>query len=133
MSRASALARGQVAAELGMVDTCTIRRVTGTATDDFSGAVTKTYLSPDSYAGKCRVQMRLAQSTEHDAGEDFVRLLRVEIQLPMSVSGLEVGDEVTVTASADPDLMGRTFLIRDLFHKTEATARRVQCTERTGS
>jgi hypothetical protein len=39
---------------------------------------------------------------------------------------------VTITASVnDPDLVGRVFLIRDLFHKTEPTARRVGVIERT--
>jgi hypothetical protein len=50
----------------------------------------------------------------------------------VSVTGLEVGDEVTITASRDPDLIGRAFLVRDLFHKTDASSRRVQLTERTG-
>jgi hypothetical protein len=37
-----------------------------------------------------------------------------------------------MTASAyDPDLPGRVFLVRDLFGKTEATARRVQVEEVT--
>lgn len=133
MSRASVLARGQAAAEAGMVDACTIRRVTDTTTDDFSGAITNTYLSPNPYSGKCRIQSALARSEPHDTGEDYVLLLRVQLQLPVSVTGLVVGDEVTITAAAnDPDLAGRVFLIRDLFHKTDPTARRVEITERTG-
>jgi hypothetical protein len=134
MSRAVVLARGRLAAELSMVDTCTIRRRTGVTTNQDTGVPTVTYLSPDPYAGKCRVQQHQAQSQQQTAGEDYLLLLRLEVQLPMSVVGLEVGDEITVTASAnDPDLPGRTFLIHDLAHKTDATARRVQCTERTGS
>jgi hypothetical protein len=131
MSRETLLARAQAAAVAGMADACTIRRVTGTVTDDFSGTVTPTYASL--YAGKCRVQQRLAQSTQEDAGEDYLQLLRLEVQLPMSVTGLEVNDQITITASVDADLAGRTFLIRDLFHKSEASARRVQCIERTAS
>jgi hypothetical protein len=134
MDRAALLARAQAAAEAGMVDTCTIRRVTGEAMDPNTGVVGPTYLSPDPYAGKCRVQQHQATADQHDAGQDYLLLLRLEVQLPMAVAGLEVGDEVTITASAyDPDLPGRVFLIHDLAHKTEATARRVQCTERTGS
>lgn len=132
MSRASALARGRAMAELGMVDACVIRRVTGTATDDFSGTVTPTYA--DLYTGKCRVQQHQATADTKDVGEDQQFLLRIEVQLPMSVTGLRVGDEITMTSSAsDPDLPGRMFRIHDLAHKTEATARRVQCVERTGS
>lgn len=134
MSRASVLARGQAKAAEGRVDTCTIRRVTGETTNPTTGAVTPTYQSPDLYSGPCRFQNALALSEPHDVGEDFVRLLRIELQLPVSVTGLEVGDEVTcVSAAHDPDLAGRVFLVRDLAHKTEPTARRVQLTERTGS
>jgi hypothetical protein len=85
------------------------------------------------YTGKCRVQQHQATADEKDIGEDNLLLLRVEVQLPMSVTDLEVGDVITMTASAnDPDLPGRAFRIHDLAHKTEATARRVQCVEVTG-
>lgn len=131
MSRESVLARGQTAALLGMRDACTIRRITGETTDDFSGEIVKTYT--DLYAGQCRVQQHQATADRQDVGEDYLLLLRLEVQLPMTVVGLEVGDEITMTASAgDPDLVGRVFRIHDLAHKTDATARRVQCTERTG-
>lgn len=113
-----------------MVDACTIRRRTGTTTDD-DGNVVPTY-GPDLYSGKCRIQQPNAQATQADVGEDHLLLLRIEVQLPMSVTGIEVGDEITVTASAhDPDLVGRVFLVRDLAHKTHATSRRVGVTERT--
>lgn len=134
MSRARVLAAGRRAAEAGMVDTCTIRRRIGETTDPVTGAVTPTYLSPDPYAGKCRVQQPTATARPHDVGQDFQLLLRLEVQLPMSVVGIEVGDEITITASAhDPDLVGRVFLAHDLAHKTDATARRIAVVERTGS
>ena len=130
MNRAEVTARGRIAAEQGMVDACTIRRRTGESTDPDTGETTPAYLTP--YAGKCRVQQSPAQAQQQDAGQDFMLLLRLEVQLPMSVVGLQVGDEITITASVhDPDLVGRTFLIRDLAHKTHATARRMQVTERT--
>lgn len=129
MSRASALARGQTAAELGMVDACTIRRNSGSVLDDFSGTTTETWSSV--YAGKCRVQQGIAQAAEGETGEDYLLHLRLVVQLPMATTGLKVGDEVTISASQDPDLVGRVFLVRDLFHKTDATARRVGVTERT--
>lgn len=132
MSRVSVLARGRLAAEAGMVDACTITRVAGRSTDTTTGAVTLT--TSTLYTGKCRVQQLQAQVSTEDVGEDQVLLLRLEVQLPMGVTGLQVGDRITVTASAhDADLVGRVFRVHDLAHKTHATARRVQCLEVTGS
>lgn len=125
------LTRGRAAAEALMQDTCTIRRPSGTTTDPDTGVITPTYGDP-LYEGKCRVQMAGAQAAAQQPGEAYLLMLRLEVQLPMSVTGLEVDDEITITASThDPDLVGRVFLIRDLFHKTHATSRRVQVTERT--
>lgn len=129
MSRAAVLARAQAAALDGMRDTCTIRRETGEATDPFSGVITPTWAAL--YAGRCRVQQGLAQADQHDTGEDYQLQLRMVLQIPASVTGLKVGDEVTITASQDPDLVGRVFLVRDLMHKTDLSSRRVGITERT--
>jgi hypothetical protein len=132
MSRDALLAEAQDFAEEGMVDACVIRRVTGWTTDDFSGTRVPTYLSPDPYTGKCRVQQALVQSTREDAGQDDVLLLRLELQLPVVGSeGLAVGDLVTIIASRDADLVGRSLVIRDLAHKTDASSRRLQLIERT--
>lgn len=132
MSRDELLGRAQAAAELGMVDTCTIRRVTGTTDDPVTGYGVDAYLSPDPYTGKCRVQQGIAQADEEEVGEDFQLRLRLVVQLPVAVVGVAINDEVTITASRDPDLLGRTFLVRDLFHKTDASSRRIGVTERTG-
>lgn len=134
MSRATVLARGRVAAEAGMVDTCTIRRkAAGGTTDPDTGYPTQSYTAL--YTGRCRVQQHQASAQREDVGEDRLLLLRIEVQLPVDGSeGLAVGDEITVTAAAhDADLVGRVFLIHDLAHATEKTSRRVQCLERTAS
>lgn len=130
MSRTSAVARGRAAAEAGMVDTCTIRRRTGETTDAFSGEVTPTWMPV--YDGRCRFQQQQAQAQQTDAGQAYLLLQRIEVQLPMSVVGLQVGDEITCTAAVrDPDLVGRVFLVRDLAFKTDATSRRIRAEERT--
>lgn len=128
MSIASALAQGRQTAEKLMVDACVIRRRTGETTGP-GGVVTATYSTL--YTGKCRVQQPNAQAQQQDAGEAYLLMVRLEVQLPMSVTGLQAEDQVTVTDSVDPDLPGRVFVIRDLAHKTHATARRVGVTERT--
>lgn len=130
MSVTTALARGRAAAEALMVDVCTIRRVTGHTTDDTSGVITP--VSSALYTGPCKVQQAKATAGAQDVGEAHLLMLRLEVHLPMSVVGLQAHDEITITASAhDQDLVGRVFLIRELAHKTAATARRVGVEERT--
>ena len=129
MSRAAVLARGRIAAEIGMVDTCTIRHRTGETTDPYSGEVVATWA--DLYEGKCRFQHRDGQAQQVDVGEAYVLLQRAEVQLPVSAVGIDVGDEITCTASRDPDLVGRVFLVHDLAYRTDATSRRLQIQEQT--
>lgn len=132
MSRAALLARARAAATAGMADTCRIRRRTGeSTTNDATGVVTPAY-GADVYTGPCRVQARRETSSSSEVAEDRVVLLAMEVQLPMTVTGLAIGDEITVLTSAtDPDLPGRLLLITSLAHKTDASARRVQVIERT--
>jgi hypothetical protein len=124
------LARGRAAAEALMVDACVIKRVSSSTTDPNTGVVTPTYSTI--YTGKCRVQQARAQGASADVGEAALVLLRHEVQLPITVTGLQEGDQVTITASVnDADLVNRVFVVRDLGHKTHLTARRVQVSEVT--
>lgn len=130
MSRDTVLARGRAMAEAGFVDACVIRRVTGSTTDQNTGAITPTYSTV--YTGPCRVQQSAPSAAAVDVGQAALLMLRLEIQLPMSLVGLQTEDEVTMAASVyDADLVGRTFLIRDLAHGTHKTARRIGVEERT--
>jgi hypothetical protein len=115
-----------------MVDACSIERVTGTTTDRSTGVVDE--VTSSIYAGRCRVQQsKSGEGNRMDPSETSVVLLRLQVQLPMSVVGLAEGDLITVTSSAlDADLPGRQFRIHDLAHKTHATSRRVLATEVTG-
>lgn len=133
MSRESVLARGRTAALAGMADACTIRRRNGGTSDPVTGYPTQPYT--DLYAGRCRVQQAVAIARPHEVGEDHVLIVRFDLQLPIDgTDGLKVDDEVTITAAVnDADLIGRVFDILELAHKSEATARRVGMTERTGS
>ena len=113
----------------GCVDTCTIKRVTGEVTD-VDGNVTPTYTAL--YSGVCRIQQQQPYAERKDVGQAYLLLLRLEVQLPMTVTGLAPDDLLTmVTSVTDPDLPGRVFRVRDLAHKTDASSRRVQCTEIT--
>lgn len=129
MSAQTAIVQGRRAAEALMVDACTVRRKTGETTGP-GGVITPTYSTL--YTGKCRVQQPTALARPHQPGDAFILMVRLDVQLPMSVTGLQAEDQITITASAlDPDLVGRTFVVWDLAHKTHATARRVGVQERT--
>jgi hypothetical protein len=52
------------------------------------------------------------------------------LQLPMSVTGVQVEDVVAITASGlDPDLPGRKFRVASQAAKTHASARRLELIE----
>lgn len=130
MSAETHARRGQAAAERLMVDACTIRRQTGESTGP-GGVITPTY-GADLYSGKCRVQTKSEMGAATDVGEATVYVLRHEVQLPISATGLAEGDQVTITASVlDPDLVGKVFTVRDVTAKTHLTARRLIVTEVT--
>lgn len=130
MSIAGAIAAGRRAAEALMVDTCVITYITSTSTDDLTGLVTDQRATR--YTGPCRIQAPAAQGQRDDVGEVTVTVLRLQLQLPtVGSEAVDRGDQVVVTASVDPALLGRTWVVRDLAHKTHATARRMTIEEVT--
>jgi hypothetical protein len=133
MSATSVTLRGRAAALALMVDTCTITRTTGTSTNLQTGAVTPT--TSTIYSGVCRVQRLPSGGVARPAtvGEAQVYQQPLYVQVPTSVAGVLVDDVVTVTASAlDPDLVGRTFWVKELGAKTHATAHRLGVEEVLG-
>jgi hypothetical protein len=129
MSRQQLLEEARAFFLEGCVDTCTIKRLTGDTTD-IDGVITPTYTTL--YTGACRVQQQQPYAERKDVGQAYLLALRLEVQLPMTVTGLEPDDILTiVTSLMDADLPGREFVVRDLAHKTDATSRRVQCSEIT--
>lgn len=124
-----------------MLDTCTIRRETGSTTNRSTGQPTKTYvqiypaISTGDVAGPCRVQEIFGFARETNPSPDQSQLARYRIlQLPVA-SSLDVrgGDLVTVVSCGnDADLIGVEMVLRDQSGKTEATARRLGMEEITG-
>lgn len=132
MTAAEALAAGRVAAEELMVDECTVRRRTGETTDPLTGEVAPTY-AVILTGQKCKVQTRGNWGESRDVGEAARVILSLEVHFPITVVALEVRDEITIDAAVhDPDLVGRVLRVKDLHHKSFATARRVMCQEVTG-
>jgi hypothetical protein len=130
MSATSAVLAGRRAAERLMRDACTITRAGTPVTNDATGQVTNTPTTV--YSGKCRVQQTVPVSKPGNVGQAAVWLQRLELQVPMTATGIQSDDLVTITASAlDADLVGRTFHVRELGHKSHMTSRRVQLEEVT--
>ena len=133
MSATSVTLRGQVAALALMQDACTVTRITGQSTNTQTGAVTNT--TSTVYSGRCKIQQVVTGGLARPAsvGEAQVWQLPLHAHLPMTAVGVQVGDIVTVAASVlDADLVGRTFWVRELFHKSYATARRLGLEEVAG-
>jgi uncharacterized protein YwlG (UPF0340 family) len=129
MSIGTAIARGRTAAEALMVDTCVIKRRTGQTTGA-GGVITPTFTTL--YTGKCRVQVKTAARQGGDIGQAYVVVEEREVQLPMTVTGLREGDQITITAAAlDPDLVGRAYVVHDVVAKTQLTSRRATVLEVT--
>lgn len=129
MSANTLLVRAQAAAKALMVDACTIKHKTGESTDAV-GNVIPTYST--TYTGVCKVQQRQVEARPATVGEAAVFISRLELHVPVSVTGVASDDLVTITASAhDADLVGRTFRIRELAHKSFPSARRFSIIEVT--
>jgi hypothetical protein len=114
-----------------MVDTVTITRVTGSTTDTDTGVVAPTTATV--YTGRAKIQQSEVPTGEpRNLGEASVLVVRLELHLPVSATGLLIDDVATVTASVlDPDLVGKRLVIRFVARKTFLTARRCDVTEVT--
>lgn len=130
MSAESVTLAGRAAAEALMRDTCDIARADAEpVTDPDTGVVTYPVGAPY-FSGSCRVQLPNVSEREVDAAEREWTEQAALVMVPMSVTGVRVGDVVTVTASVlDPDLVARKYTVVGLMHKTHATARRLRCRE----
>ena len=124
MSVVGIIARGRRLAERLMVDQCIIQHQTGLVTDPATGVVSPAYATI--YTGKCKVQTFTNRELLKSAGEYQFVIQRYEVQVPVSAVGVQVNDEVVITATEfDPDLVGRSYRVVGLMNKSQATARRL--------
>lgn len=124
MSATTALLRGRVAAESLMLDAVTIARTTGSSTDQDTGVVTPTLNTL--YTGKAKIHQAGAAGSPTTLGEAEVFTSTLEVHVPITVTGIQPDDLVTVTASAlDADLVGKTYRVRGIADKSFLTARRL--------
>ena len=130
MTAATTAARGRVAAEREMTSACTIApRGTEPTTDPDTGAVTFP-AGVAVYTGKCRVRpvtSRGGGTLEIGGAEMFA--FDYLISVPFSVTGVQEGHRVTVTASPDQALVGVVVEVQKVDRGEHITARRLSCTE----
>lgn len=111
-----------------MLDSCTVKRVTGTVTDPLTGQDTPTYATL--YTGRAKVQTFEAFEQTPEAGGHQFTVQRYAVHVPVGAWAPAVGDLVTIdTAALDPNLATRTFRVVALLHKTAATAYRLGVTD----
>ncbi|MBU9111865.1 DUF6093 family protein [Bifidobacterium ruminantium] len=123
---ASFLAKARANAEDLMTDQCVVTRPGDTTTDPETG-LPNTGTTPV-YAGKCKVQTSGGLASENVEGSAAQSMGAVSlvwslyIHFPFGTS-LRNGDLVTVTSSANPELVGRRYrMISPQSEKSWATA-----------
>lgn len=121
-----------------MRDSCTITVATAGDPDPVTGAAPWATVYPDPAwpadhswkRGPCKVQALNAQEGNPEAGEAIFTVQRYRVDVPVGSFEPSVGDVVTITAATlDPYLVGRTFRVVALLHKTAATAYRLAVEE----
>jgi len=133
MTAVTLIPRGRVAAERDMIDTCTVRRASGSSADPETGVISAGHTTV--YSGKCKVQQTTPAATPTVVGEAEVFIGQMQLHLPVSTAsaGVAPGDVVTIdTCVLDASLVGKKFKLRGPAHKSFATARRFPATEVSG-
>lgn len=102
------LAQMRATSETALPDTCTI---TGGSTGTFDPATGEyTTTATTTYNGPCRIrQYGNAQDNVVLVGDLDAVLARYVVTLPASATGIAVNQVLTITASDDADLVGRSF------------------------
>lgn len=126
------LAAARQAHEALMVDACTITRA-GAPSLNRSTSVLTPGTPTTLYQGKCLVKPQRVPRNQQ-AGERLTVVARYEVALPfaaLATDDLQVGDTVTITASGDPRLVGKTFAVMADDFGSHSTAWRLTVEEAT--
>ena len=114
--------QGRAAAESLMIDSCVVERLTGKTTDPVTGVVSDQW--DQVYAGRCKVQGRLAASTSPLSGEHVFTVEQLMVHLPIAAQS-QLDDRVTIMETElDSDLVGLKLRLKDLARGSFRTADR---------
>lgn len=109
-----------------MTDTCRIYRPQEALLNPNTGELVDN--ETEIYNGKCRVKPVPSMRTGGElVGEAVVARQAPIISIPFSVTTVDTGDRIQVTASADGSVLAKTYLIQAVIVGTHATARRLIC------
>ena len=116
-----------------MVDACTITRPgAGVGTFDPVTGETGAVARATVYTGRCSVTPREVVGQDRPAAGQVITVDMVDVAIPYGVTAVEVDDTVTITASLDPDAVGRDLVVQSVRAYTTATARRLVCVDDQG-
>ena len=105
------LTKARELSESFMGDACQVRRAGNRALSE----VTNIHAAPEVtviYTGVCRVSPSGPNTSE--LGGDLVTWKDAEVYLPVTTTGVKVGDYVVITASNDPAMVGKAFRITNV-------------------
>jgi hypothetical protein len=131
------IAGGRTLAESLMLDDCHITRPTSATTIDPDTGLPVVDPPTTIYGGtgdhdsdKCKIQSDSVQAVNPTSGDHSYTVDRLSVHVPVSATGIQVGDQVEITASAlDSGNVGRKFRVASTFRKTFATAQRLPVEE----
>jgi hypothetical protein len=123
-----AISEGRRTAEALMVDSCTIVRPGDPVTDPNTGGVTPP--ATVVYTGKAKVQPYEPYERNPEVAGAVMTVQRYAVHIPVGSYEPKIGDVVEVTAAMfDPQMVGNTFRVAALLHKSMSTAYRLAVEE----
>lgn len=130
MSATAALVGGRKMAESLMLDTCAITRPGKPGGIDPDTGLPTPAAGVPVWSGRCKVQSASVEVLNPSSGAHTYSIDRLTVHIPVSATGVKVGDTLTITASpTDPAQADRIFRVTGLFRKTFATAQRLSVEE----
>lgn len=118
-----ALTKVRELAESLMADTCNVTRAdSDTAPDPLTGQSTRITV----YTGKCKGQVSSSMNLTPEVSGQTLSIQRSELHFPVGAFDMQIDDLAEITASSNPDRVGRKFRITQVAPmKTFETAYRV--------
>ena len=110
------------------VDTCVVKRQTGSSFNDTTGVRTPTFTTQ--YSGPCLVRPRTSHDTQY--GQEQVVVFNHVLELPWDEDDPARGDLADITSTRDGKLNGKQFIVNGIPTDTYNTHRILLCQDNQG-